>query len=77
MLCAHDSQAAVGWYKGTVHSRNVTATDLRRAPTANFVVKYKPKDTGKTLNGCAATELSVEKYGLKEWWVVLERVAGV
>ena len=73
VLCAHDSQAATGWFIGTVHSRGVTATDLKHTPTANFVVKYKSASTDKKLNGCVSTELSRVKHGRAEWWVLLER----
>ena len=72
VLCAHDSEYATGWFMGAVHSRRVTALDRRRAPTANFVVKYTSKVTDGKLIGNVSTELSAAKYGAGEWWVVLQ-----
>ena len=72
VLCAHDSEYATGWFMGAVHSRRVTALDRRRAPTANFVVKYTSRVTDGKLIGNVSTELSAAKYGAGEWWVVLQ-----
>ena len=52
----------------------MTQTDLKKTPTANFVVKYSPKDTDKKLNGFEACELSRAEYGPEKLWVLLERV---
>ena len=78
ILCAHDSQARGD---GLVHRQRPLArrdgdrpqANLKRAPTANFVVKYKSASTDKKLNGCVSTELSRVKHGRAEWWVLLER----
>ena len=45
------------------------------APTATHLVEYKEKETRtKKLVGKAATELSADKYGAAEWWLLLEPV---
>ena len=46
-----DSNNATGWFVGTVHSRNLSASDLKKTPTANFVIKYTAKMTDGALNG--------------------------
>ena len=74
MLHAWDTDTAEGWFEGTVHSRGVTARDLKKTPTANFVVKYYPKATDKKLNGLVSCELSARTHGVGEWWVLIERV---
>ena len=43
--------------------------------TANFIVKYTNKDTGNALCGEEGCELSKSKYGVDEWWLLLEPVA--
>ena len=59
VLMGWDTKVAEGWYKGTVHSYGpFTQADLRKVPSANFVVKYKAKETDKKLNGNVAHELS-------------------
>ena len=45
VLYGWDSDNATGWFVGTVHSRNLSATDLKKTPTANFAVKYTSKMT--------------------------------
>ena len=63
-----------GWFVGTVHSRGpFTKADLKKVPTANFVVKYNPKITGGKLNGSVAHELSVRTFGVEQWWVQVEK----
>ena len=71
ILYGHDSRAATGWLIGCVHSRNLTARDLKQAPTANFVVCYTAKLTDKKLVGKVACELSLRIHGPSEWWVVV------
>ena len=45
----------------------------KKAPTATHLVEYKEKETRtKKLVGKEATELSTEKYGPGEWWLLLE-----
>jgi hypothetical protein len=63
----------MGWYVGTVHSRNVTHRDLQQAPGANFVVKYMSSETSGALHGLVACKLSSDLYGKDNWWVLLER----
>ena len=72
ILYGWDSDAAQGWFKGTVHSRTLSARDLRATPSANYVVNYKAGETEKRLNGKVACELSARIYGASAWWVVLE-----
>ena len=44
--------------------------------TATHLVEYKEKETKtKKLVGKAASELSSEKYGPEEWWLLLEPIA--
>jgi len=43
ILYGHGSQEVTGWFIGSVQSRNVTATDLKKAPTHSQVVKYDGK----------------------------------
>ena len=73
ILHGWDSKNATGWFIGTVQSRNLSATDLKKTPTANCVVKYTSKATNGALNGKTAGELSVRTHGPGEWWVVLEK----
>ena len=45
----------------------------KNAPTATHLVEYKERETKtKFLVGKEATELSTEKYGAAEWWLLLE-----
>ena len=53
-----DGEDFYGWFVGTIHSTTVTARDLRKTPSANFVVKYSSQRTGGLINGCVACELS-------------------
>jgi hypothetical protein len=74
VLIGWDSKAAQGWFLGTAHSRGpFTKADLKRAPTANFVVKYSSKLTAKKLNGNVACELSMRTHGVAQWWVQVEK----
>ena len=74
ILYGWDSGAAQGWFLGTVHSRGLSPRDLRTTPSANYVVKYKPAETERRLNGAVACELSERLYGAGAWWVVLEAI---
>lgn len=74
VLYGWDSRQALGWYLGTVHSRNVTPRDLQRAPEANFVVKYIRNETEGKLHGLVACKLSADLYGDNNWWGIVERV---
>ena len=71
VLVGWDSKAATsGWYLGTVHSRGpFTKTDMKKVPTANYVVKYKNSLTNKKLHGHVACELSEHTHGAQQWWV--------
>ena len=75
VLYGWDSKNATGWFVGTVQSRNPSATDLKKTPTANFVIKYMSKITDGALNGYVACELSARTHGPAEWWVVVEKDA--
>ena len=58
---------------GTVISSAVGKSWKKGAPTATHLVEYKEKETKtKKLVGKAATELSPDKYGAVEWWLLLE-----
>ena len=58
-----------------MQSRNPSATDLKKTPTANFVIRYTSKMTDGALNGNVACELSARTHGPAEWWVVVEKDA--
>lgn len=71
VLCGFETKNVMGWYMGTVHSRSLSATDLKRTPAANFVVKYSKAITkNKNLVGCVACELTARTHGPGEWWVL-------
>lgn len=57
-----------------MQSRNLSAADLRKTPTANFVIKYSAKDTNKALSGLEARDLSVATHGPSRWWVELKKL---
>ena len=71
ILHGWDSKTAVGWFIGTVQSHNLSATDLKKTPSANFVVKYNAHTTDKALNGAVACELSARTHGPAEWSVLV------
>ena len=64
-----------GWFVGTVHSRNLSAPDLKKVPTANFVVKYTANITDGAIYGNVACELSTHTHGPAEWWLLVEKEA--
>ena len=55
-------------------ARKLSSADLRKTPSANFVIKYTAKETDKVLTGLEARELSVRTHGPTRWWVQLERI---
>lgn len=73
----HDSRAASGWFIGRVQSRNLSDADLKKTPSANFVIKYSSKETNKVLSGLEARELSALTHGPTRWWVELQKKAAV
>ena len=75
ILYALDSSkpSICGWFRGRVSHFGVGQRDRAKTPTANFVVTYNQKITkNKDLVGRVACELSAQKYGPKEWWVLLD-----
>lgn len=73
VLHAFDEENIRGWFRGRVAARGVSNRDLKRTPTANFVVAFDKKVTGnRFLHGRVATTLTKERYGPHEWWVLLE-----
>jgi len=58
---------------GTVHSTTISASDLKKTPSANFVVEYRAPQTDKKLAGKVSCELSARTYGTGEWWVLVEK----
>ena len=76
ILYGHDSKAATGWFLGTVQSSTAPPRDLKKTPTANFVVEYHKKLTLNKLAGKVSCELSARTYGTEEWWVLVEREEG-
>jgi hypothetical protein len=73
----HDSRAASGWFIGRVQSRNLSDADLKKTPSANFVINYTSKETKKAMNGKEARELSAATHGPARWWVELKKKAAV
>lgn len=75
ILHAFDAPQINGWFLGRISSRGVSQRDLKQTPTANMVVTYDKKLTKNPhLHGRVASTLTLNKYGSKEWWVLLERV---
>ncbi|KAL3895119.1 MAG: hypothetical protein SGPRY_013605, partial [Prymnesium sp.] len=73
ILDAFDEKAIMGWFRGKIVARGVSNRDKVRTPTANCVVAYDKRITkNKDLHGRVASSLVVSKYGLKEWWILLE-----
>ena len=73
VLTGHDSRQARGWFIGRVHSLTLSAADLRKTPSANVIIKYDRKLTGKKLHGLEARELSASLHGPGAWWVEVEQ----
>ena len=63
----------MGWFVGTIQSRKLSPTDLKKTQTANFVVEYHGKMTNKNLVGKVACELSARTWGPEEWWVLVQK----
>ena len=74
MYIGHDSKQARGWFIGRVQSRDLSAADLKKTPSANFIIKYQSKETNKKLNGSEARKLSSDNNGPNQWWVELSKV---
>ena len=74
VLIGHDSSQARGWFLGRVHSTTLSATDLRKTPSANIIIKYDRKFTDRKLHGLEARELSVRLHGPTAWWVEVEKI---
>ena len=48
--------------------------DVQKNPSANFVVTYEKRFTRNAkLVGRVASTLTADRYGSKEWWILLER----
>lgn len=67
------------WFIGTVQSRSLSLIDLKKTPTANFVVKYTSSMTGGAINGNVACELSLRPecaraQACRVHWVLVEKV---
>ena len=77
MLVGWDTEDAVGWYIGRVHSASISARDKSKTPAANFVVKYTARHTNNALNGNVACELSLRMYGVGKWWMLLGKSLNV
>jgi hypothetical protein len=75
ILHAWDTSDFLGWYVGRISARGVSARDLRHTPEANFVVTYDKKTTkNKKLHGRVASSLTPGRYGIMQWWVLMEAV---
>ena len=73
MRVAHD---VIGcWNLSFVSRRHAVvrhSSDKREVPTANYVVRYTPKQTNGLIDGLVACELSARTYGASQWWVLLQ-----
>lgn len=75
ILHAFDQSGICGWFIGKVVARGVSARDLRTTQSANFVVMYERRLTNNpNLVGRVASTLTPDRYGGKEWWIMLEHV---
>lgn len=73
VLHAWDTPNIFGWFIGRVSARGVSARDLLKTSTANFVVTYDKRVTkNRHLHGRVASSLLPEKYGRNEWWLMLK-----
>lgn len=74
IMHAWDTPNIQGWFRGRIAARGVSSSrDLRATPTANFVVSYDRSTTkNKQLHGRVASTLTPGKYGVHEWWLLLE-----
>lgn len=73
MLHAFDQDGVNGWFIGKIVARGVSARDLRNTPSAYMVVMYERKHTrNANLVGRVASTLTAERYGPKEWWILLD-----
>ena len=75
VLVGWETAKAMGWFMSTIQSRKLSSSDLKKTPTANFVVKYASAKTNKKLNGAVACELTARTHGVSEWWVLLQKGA--
>ena len=72
ILYAFEEGDRCGWFVGRVAHDRVSARDKREVPTANYVVRYTPKQTNGLIDGLVACELSARTYGASQWWVLLQ-----
>ena len=72
ILYAFEQGSRCGWFVGRVAHDRVSARDKREVPTANYVVRYTPKQTNGLIDGLVACELSARTYGASQWWVLLQ-----
>ena len=78
VMCGFEIKNVMGWFMGTIHSRKLSPTDLKKTPSANFVVKYNKSITkNKHLHGCVACELSERTHGPSVWWVLVQKVGAL
>ena len=70
ILYGHDSKAATGWFLGTVQSSTVPPRDLKKTPTANFVVEYHKKLTLNKLAGKVSWLVRAQRTHLRHRRVV-------
>ena len=74
ILAAHILDGATGCM-GTVQCVGVGPS--WKQPDATHIVVYKKNETGmQALNGRVACQLTADKYGAAEWWLLLEQIAG-
>lgn len=73
ILHAWDAPDFAGWFIGRISAVGCSPRDLRATPSANVVVTYDKKHTKqKHLHGRVASTLTADKYGPREWWVLLQ-----
>lgn len=75
VLHAFDTDEIRGWFIGRIAARGVSNRDMQNTPSANFVVTYDRKMTkNRMLHGRVASTLTVDRYGPKEWWILLDKL---
>ena len=77
VLVVFDDDTHRGWLIGKVKKNSwPSATDKRKAEndSLNLVVRFSSARTGGVLDAVLAQELSAEKYGAEEGWVLLQDV---
>ena len=79
VMCGFEIKNAMGWFMGTIHSRKLSPTDLKKTPSANFVVKYNKSITKNKHPPSAVWHVSCRsaRNGPSVWWVLVQKVGAL